>query len=191
MTTAAPDTERPTRAERCGCCGRALPASRLTELGSTPGVFICTACALWAARRSSNVPVLRLDPRLAAQWVRHRIARTAGQATMVIPILYSTDLDRTAAYYGPLGLKVIERHDAFLAMRTGSAELHFTSGHVAASPGQAFLHVPDAGKLWKELQDLGVVDVGPLEDRPSGLREFVVTDPDGNGIRVRSRTAET
>jgi hypothetical protein len=43
MTTAAPDTERPTSTARCGCCGRALPASRLTELGSTPGVFICTS----------------------------------------------------------------------------------------------------------------------------------------------------
>jgi catechol 2,3-dioxygenase-like lactoylglutathione lyase family enzyme len=191
MTTAAPDTERPTSTARCGCCGRAVHPSRLTELGSTPGVFICTSCALWAARRSSNVPVLRLDPRLAARWVRHRIARTAGSATMAIPILYSTDLDRTAAYYGPLGLKVIERHDAFLVMRTGSAELHFASGHVAAAPGQAFLHVPDAGQLWKALQGLGVVDVGPLEDRPSGLREFVVTDPDGNRIGVGSRTAET
>jgi catechol 2,3-dioxygenase-like lactoylglutathione lyase family enzyme len=191
MTTAASDTERPTSTARCGCCGRAVHASRLTELGSTPGVFICTSCALWAARRSSNVPVLRLDPRLAARWVRHRIARTAGPATMAIPILYSTDLDRTAAYYRPLGLKVIERHDAFLVMRTGSAELHFTSGHVAPAPGQAFMHVPDAGKLWKELQAHAVVDVGPLEDRPSGLREFVVTDPDGNRIRVGSRPPET
>ena len=191
MTTAAPDTERPTSAARCGCCGRAVHASRLTELGSTPGVFICTSCALWAARRSSNVPVLRLDPRLAARWVRHRIAGTMGPATMAIPILYSTDLDRTATYYGPLGLKVIERHDAFLVMRTGSAELHFASGHVSPAPGQAFLHVPDAGKLWKDLQGLGVVDVGPLEDRPSGLREFVVTDPDGNRIRVGSRTPQT
>ena len=110
---------------------------------------------------------------------------------MAIPILYSTDLDRTATYYGPLGLKVIERHDAFLVMRTGSAELHFASGHVSPAPGQAFLHVPDAGKLWKDLQGLGVVDVGPLEDRPSGLREFVVTDPDGNRIRVGSRTPQT
>jgi hypothetical protein len=54
MTTAAPDTERPTSTARCGCCGRALPASRLTELGSTPGVFICTSSALWAARRDGN-----------------------------------------------------------------------------------------------------------------------------------------
>jgi catechol 2,3-dioxygenase-like lactoylglutathione lyase family enzyme len=186
MTTTAAATEQSAGAPHCGCCGRALPVSRLTELGSTPGVFICTSCALWAARRSSHVPVVRLDPRLAARWVRHRIARGAGPTSVAIPILYSTDLDRTAAYYGPLGLKVIERRDAYLVMRTGSVELHFTSGHVASAPGRAFLQVPDAGKLWKEIQGRSVVGVGPLEDHPSGVREFMVTDPDGNRIRVGS-----
>jgi hypothetical protein len=110
---------------------------------------------------------------------------------MAIPILYSTDLDRTAAYYGPLGLKVIERRDTYLVMRTGSVELHFTSGHVAPAPGQAFLHVPDAAKLWKELQGRSVVGVGPLEDHPSGLLEFMLTDPAGNRIRVESRTPQS
>ena len=107
---------------------------------------------------------------------------------MAVPILYSTDLDRTAAYYAPLGLKLVERHDTYLVMGAGPVELHFTSGHLAAAPGQAFLHVPDAGKLWKELQGGSVLGVGPLEDHPSGLREFVVTDPDGNRIRVGSTT---
>jgi len=85
MTTAVADVERSTDAPHCGCCGPALPVSHLTELGSTPGVFICTACAMWAARRSSHVPVVRLDPRLAARWVRDRIAGSGGPATMAIP----------------------------------------------------------------------------------------------------------
>ena len=29
----------------------------LREFGSTPGVFICTTCALWAARRIDRAPV--------------------------------------------------------------------------------------------------------------------------------------
>ncbi len=36
----------------CGCCGR--ERRRLAELGSTPGVFICRLCALWAWRRASR-----------------------------------------------------------------------------------------------------------------------------------------
>jgi catechol 2,3-dioxygenase-like lactoylglutathione lyase family enzyme len=116
------------------------------------------------------------------------MSRSAGPATLAIPILYSTDLDRTAAFYGPLGLKIIERHDEYLVMGVGAVELHFTSGNLASAPGQAFLHVPDAGKLWKELQGGSVGGVGPLEDHLSGLREFLVTDPDGNRIRVGSPT---
>ncbi len=186
MTTAAPDIEQSTGAQRCGCCGRALPVSRLTELGSTPGVFICTTCALWAARRSSHAPVVRLDPRLAARWLRDRVTPSARPATMAIPILSSTDLGRTAAYYAPLGLKIIERHDTYLVMGAGPVELHFTSGNLASAPGQAFLHVSGAGKLWKELKSRNVAGIGPLEDHPSGLREFAVTDPDGNRIRIGS-----
>ena len=110
---------------------------------------------------------------------------------MAIPILYSTDLDRTAAYYAPLGLTIIERHNTYLVMGAGAVELHFTSGHLAPAPGHAFLHVPDAGKLWKQLQGASVVGIGPLEDHPSGLREFVVIDPDGNRIRVGSPTPES
>jgi hypothetical protein len=76
MTTMPPETEQPAGVAQCGCCGRTRPASRLTELGSTPGVFICTSCALWAARRSTPFPVVRLDPRLVVRWVR-RAGRVA------------------------------------------------------------------------------------------------------------------
>ena len=71
-------------------------------------------------------------------------------------------------------------------MGAGPVELHFTSGNLASAPGQAFLHVSDAGKLWKELKSRNVAGIGPLEDHPSGLREFAVTDPDGNRIRIGS-----
>jgi glyoxalase/bleomycin resistance protein/dioxygenase superfamily protein len=189
MTTMAPETQQPTEAPHCGCCGRALDLSRLTELESTPGVFICTTCALWAARRSSRVPVVRLDPRLAARWVRNHISRGAVPATMAIPVLYSADLGRTAVYYEPLGLKVAELRDTYLVVRGGSVELHFSnSPSTTAAPGEAFLHVADAGKLWKQLQSRSMTGLGPVEDHPNGMREFVITDPDGNRIRFTSRT---
>lgn len=36
----------------CGCRGR--ERRRLAQLGSTPGVYICRFCALWAWRRASR-----------------------------------------------------------------------------------------------------------------------------------------
>ena len=57
--TAATETLRASEPQRCGCCGRSLPAREVVELGSTPGVFICVGCAIWAARRAGAAPVLR------------------------------------------------------------------------------------------------------------------------------------
>jgi len=41
-------------------------------------------------------------------------------------------------------------------------------------------------KLWKLLRDQGVEGVGDIADQHYGLREFVLTDPDGNRIRIGS-----
>ena len=46
------------------------------------------------------------------------------------------------------------------------------------------MHVPEAARLWKQLRAAGTEGLVSLEDRPSGMREFVVTDPDSNHIRV-------
>jgi uncharacterized glyoxalase superfamily protein PhnB len=69
---------------------------------------------------------------------------------------------------------------------TSGTKSHFTSEAGAAAAGQAFVLVPDAGRLWKQLKSQGAPGLGPVEDREHGLREFVVTDPDGNRIRVGS-----
>ena len=190
MTTMAPESEQPAGVVQCGCCGRTLPARRLTELGSTPGVFICARCALWAARRSTAFPVVRLDPRLVVRWVRGFAPSRRGLATTAIPVLHSANLDRTTEYFEALGLKVLQRHDSYLVMRAGPVELHFTTGQDTPARGQAFLHVPDAGRLWKQLQERSRTGIGPVQDQASGLREFVVTDPDGNRIRIASPTPQ-
>jgi hypothetical protein len=36
----------------CGCCGSNVPRSKVAELGSTPGVYLCRRCAAWALLRS-------------------------------------------------------------------------------------------------------------------------------------------
>ncbi len=170
---------------RCGCCGQARPAGRLVELGSTPGVVICDRCALWAARRSTRMPVVRLDPRAPLAWLRARV-RAAGPVARTIPILPSTDLDRTATFYRAAGMEEVARYEDYLLMVFRGVELHFTTEPGAAGAARAFVLVPDAARLWKQLRSQDAPGMGPVEDREHGLREFVVTDPDGNRIRVGS-----
>jgi len=116
----------------------------------------------------------------------HARARPEGPVARTIPILPSADLDRTSAFYRSAGMEEVARYEGYLLMGFRGVELHFTAEPGAAGAGQAFVLVPDAARLWKQLKSQDAPGLGPVEDREHGLREFVVTDPDGNRIRVGS-----
>jgi catechol 2,3-dioxygenase-like lactoylglutathione lyase family enzyme len=190
MTTTAPDATTHSDHVRCGCCGRSLPARRVHELGDTPGVYLCARCALWVAGQLSRFPVVHLDPRRLLRRGR-RVGRRRGHdaAVRAVPVLASADLDRTRDYYASLGFRLVERHEHYLVMHSGGTELHFSSRPDTPAV-VAFLQVVDAGALWKRLRSDGVAGLGPIEDQPWGLREFVITDPSGNRLRVASSIPE-
>ncbi|SCL32000.1 Glyoxalase-like domain-containing protein [Micromonospora rhizosphaerae] len=186
--TAAAETVRESDHEHCGCCGRQLPKSEVVELGNTPGVFICVGCAIWAARRAGPAAALR---QLRFTPLGTLVRRLAGSSTgagprAAIPILPSTDLDRTAAFYVAAGFTETGRHQGYLLMHNNDVELHFSLEPTDPAPGQCFIHVTDALKLWKQLRHHATAGVGPIADQDYGLREFVLTDPDGNRVRFGS-----
>jgi hypothetical protein len=145
---------------------------------------MCARCALWAARRAgirSALGQIRMRS-LLPQLTRRRLDTAARAA---IPILPSTDLVRTAAFYAPIGFVELKRYEEYLLLCSGGVELHF-SHQDGGTPGTCFVHVGDAMKLWKQLRDLDIDGVGPIADQEHGLREFVITDPDGNRVGVGS-----
>jgi catechol 2,3-dioxygenase-like lactoylglutathione lyase family enzyme len=176
---------------QCGCCGRAFPAGQVAELGVTPGVFVCTGCALWAARRATSFTVVRQLPAASVKALMRRLrphshALSPEDARTAIPILPSTDLDRTAAFWTQFGFAETERYPGYLLLNSGDAELHFSQPDEPTSPGECFIHVGDARQLWKRVKDQGIAGIGPIADTDYGLREFVATDDDGNRIRFGS-----
>ena len=192
MTTTDPsgsDTKTP-RLD-CGCCGRSMPANRVTELGSTPGVHICTGCALWAARRSSHLPSVHRLVHELGHLARWRPWRRHGESTVnsAIPILPSSDLDRTIASWQVLGFDVAGRYDGYLVTHADGVEIHFSrdpDAGAGVNQARVFIHVRNAAAVWKRLRSEHVTGLEPLQDQEYGLREFVVTDPDGNRIRIGS-----
>ena len=169
----------------CGCCGKPFPAGEVAELGVTPGVYICAGCAFWAARRAGLLSALRqirireLLPRFAGR------AQAPHTAKAAIPILPSSDLDRTEAFYARAGFAGAGRYDGYLLMHNDGVEVHFAR-HDTVTPSTCYLHVADAMKMWKLLREQGVEGVGDIADMDYGLREFVLTDPDGNRVRIGS-----
>lgn len=178
------ETVQDTDLRRCGCCGRQRPAGQVAELGVTPGVFICAGCALWAARRAGLLAALR---QIRLRSLLPSFSRRTGPHTAraAIPVLPSSDLDRTAAFYAPAGFVEAERSEGYLLLHNDGVELHFAY-HDTISPGACFVHVADVTKMWKQLRDLDIDGVGAIADQTYGLREFTLTDPDGNLIRIGS-----
>ncbi|GLY33394.1 VOC family protein [Kineosporia sp. NBRC 101731] len=168
-----------------------MPGDRLAELGDTPGVHICAGCALWAARRASRLPDLHRLTHAVGHLARWRPGRQRGAGTVnsTIPILPSADLDRTIAFWQHLGFDVADRYDGYLVTHAGGVEIHFSRNHDAPAeggPAQVFIHVHNAAALFARLTGEHVAGLEPLQDQDYGLREFVITDPDGNRIRIGS-----
>jgi catechol 2,3-dioxygenase-like lactoylglutathione lyase family enzyme len=177
------DTTQRADLRRCGCCGRMFPPGQVAELGSTPEVYICAGCALWAARRTGLLSALRqIRFRSVVPGLRRRGPHTAQAA---IPVLSSSDLDRTVAFYAPAGFTEVKRHADYVLLHSDGVELHFVRQD-AVTPGTCFVHVTDSTKLWKRLRLLTVEGVGRVADQDYGMREFTLTDPDGNQMRFGS-----
>jgi catechol 2,3-dioxygenase-like lactoylglutathione lyase family enzyme len=68
-----------------------------------------------------------------------------------IPILPCVDPDRTAAFYTAVGFTETERHHGYLLLHNDQVEIHL-SLEAKPSPGQCFIHVGDALKIWKQLR---------------------------------------
>lgn len=102
-----------------------------------------------------------------------------------IPILPSSDLATTAAYYGRLGFEELSRWDDYLIIKRDSAELHFFLEPGVAGGG-CYLRISDAPALHHEWSHIEGITVFPLVATDYGLDEFAIHDPDGNQIRIGS-----
>ena len=122
-----------------------------------------------------------------------------AQAT-VAPILPSRDLDATAAFYGRLGFEVAGRYpapDDYLILRGHGLELHFFAfpeHETARSYAGAYVRLAEVDGLHARFGRAGLPRSGiprlvPPEDKPWGMREFVVVDPDGSLLRIGTPVA--
>ena len=101
------------------------------------------------------------------------------------PIMPSTDFDKTIAFYAALGFTVLGVYpDAgYLLLQRDAVELHFFrfEDHVPqTSDHGVYLRVEDANALSVEDAALNL----PAEDKPWGVCELAIIDPDGNLLRV-------
>ncbi len=104
------------------------------------------------------------------------------------PVVKSSDYSRSRAFYiDVLGYRVAEEGGdppRFGIFERGGSVLFIDAWHGAAQPvpgtWDAYTHVSGLEDLFAELEARGAPITRPIEDTVYGMREFEVTDPDGN-----------
>jgi len=117
-----------------------------------------------------------------------------------VPIMPSTDLDATLAFYERLGFENAGAPPSewnYLIIRRGGVQLHFY-GDPEVDPlttsSSCYVFTDDADALYEAWDTIGVPTdrttgsrlQGPPAETDYGMREFALVDPSGNLVRVGS-----
>ena len=113
---------------------------------------------------------------------------------LAIPILPSRSVSDTVTFYKRLGFEggAHEFDHAYGILKRGWVELHFFT-HKELVPAESsagcYIRVLDVEEFYRsctsaQLPSTGIPRMEFLEDKPWGLREFAIVDPDGNLIRI-------
>lgn len=116
------------------------------------------------------------------------------QQDLAIPILPSRSVESTRDFYRQLGFegKIWGAPHHYGALTRGSVEIHFFT-HAELDPAESssgcYIRVQNADGIYQQfaqanLPASGIPRMDPIENKPWGMREFAVVDPDGNLIRI-------
>lgn len=118
--------------------------------------------------------------------------------------LFVVDVDRAIAFYADvLGFTLDRRDPGYASVRHGQvvfglgpiAKLpesggYFTQDRLAGDRGlgvEIVLEVDDVDHVYDHVRGTGYPLHEPLQERPWGLRDFRIVDPDGYYLRITSR----
>ena len=116
------------------------------------------------------------------------------QYDIAIPILPSRSVGDTLAFFRRLGFdgKICGAGDSYAILTRGTVELHFFT-HSELCPAEScagcYIRVLDVESTYRafalaQLPRKGIPRIDTLEDKPWGMREFAIVDPDGNLLRI-------
>ena len=116
---------------------------------------------------------------------------------LAIPTLPSRSVEATLEFYRKLGFdgKIWGAPYQYAILTRGTLEIHFFTDDTLLpeeSSAGCYLRVADVDGLYQafaaaQLPGKGIPRMESPEDKPWGMREFAVVDPDGNLLRIGQR----
>ena len=111
----------------------------------------------------------------------------AVQHALAVPVLPSSDLDTSAAFYAYLGFAALSQREDYLRLHRDGIELHLylAPGHdPRTNTGGCYLKVTDPDALRAAWQTDGIACHLVPVSATYGPTAFAVIDPDGNTLRI-------
>lgn len=105
------------------------------------------------------------------------------------PILCVLKLDQAIAFYARLGFALVARFEGYALLGRDDISLHLrvpspTEKVTAeANPCGAYFYLRGVDGFAIAAEQQGIEILGAPRDQPYGLREFAISDPDGNLLR--------
>jgi predicted enzyme related to lactoylglutathione lyase len=122
----------------------------------------------------------------------HAAAAEKMKVTQVVPILQVGDLQTSMEYYeNQLGFKTEWTHGdpaSFASISRDGLMIFLQQGGHHGGPQVVYMVVNDVNAMHDDIAARGAQVVDPPQDRPWGMREMVVKDPDENHIRIGTMT---
>lgn len=145
----------------CGCCGESRRAEDLAALSCHPQTKLCRGCIQW-------------------------LFVTSGRP-ISMPIFATLDMAASRSFYEAAGFGVDGYDDGYAFVTRGGGEVLHLAGSSVVDParnsGACYLNTVEADQ-WHAMWSAAGLPVSDIADRPWGMREFEVTDPSGNLLRV-------
>ena len=96
------------------------------------------------------------------------------------------DLERSLAFYLALGFELLRRTGPFAVVHWQGQRLFLAENADAPTSNRwtnLRIVVDDVDAMLARIRMLGIEPAHPIDDRPYGLRDFVIADPSGFAIR--------
>lgn len=160
-------------------------------------------------RRHGNSLVWEFKNAPAAIFIDNHLTRPSGccrypteipkdpamqEHDLAIPILPCRSVESTKAFYGQFGFdgKIWGAPHFYATLRRDTVEIHFFT-HADLDPAESsagcYIRVQNVDCIYQtfakaNLPKAGIPRMDDLENKPWGMREFAIVDPDGNLIRI-------
>ena len=129
------------------------------------------------------------------------MSRYVDPTEQLVTEIVVRDIQRSTQFYHLLGFKLLrdsgdfvilawEDHQLFLGALEAFHEHEVDHVELPAPPqfplAYVRIMVPNVDDYWKLAHEIGAHIMVPIADRYYGLRDFIIADPDGFGIRFAS-----